>query len=336
MFFVKSFGFTIRSIAPRHTRNSRARFLRMDFPNRLNVYACDVTMVALPRLSPMPIDIQDTTISGGTGAQGFQFLFSTPTKFSDIYEGVPEVYPGSIVQVQELLNIQLSIADQTLVDVDKNWFFHHQYVGSYQITDGNAQPTHYEGDEGYMFGTEHAIRRYSTYSITPNPDIPKLLGEQFVVDNCNFGIIQATFAFGGVSATGYTPVSNKQLVVGQNSLTRVDIADRIFERKISGVGLFLKPGVEGISLRYRVAVINEIRITGQAFPMLECQLSDCDTQFNVFISNGSGSKYKTSEACEAADTTGLPGSMNCSPQTFVCPTDSNKTYQYWTNSRQQG
>jgi hypothetical protein len=277
------------------------------------------------------------SISGSRGKVGW--FGSGAINFSQLFTGKPQYYAGSVIQVQEVVTIYTSIYEPIAVDKDFGWFVDKQYIGTFQVLGQDAQPTHYIEDDGYLVDTIQKITRYSNYTITANPSVPIALSEGFTVYDCNTYLVPEVYLFPGTN----TPVpgqrlrdpgEGKPILRGYTSLTASDLADTQFFPRISGLGLFLKPGVEGINIDYRVAIINDIYTANQPFPVQTCELvqPSCSEQYNAFLlASGPNQLFPSSVTCEAyvAGLPPIPITFCSGPNFWVCPTDPTYTREFW-------
>ena len=277
------------------------------------------------------------SIAGSTGRTGW-YGGLTPVKFSQIFSGIPQQYAGSLVQVQEIVTIYTSVTDSKLVDVDLNWFDSKKYLGTYQLIDRDSVSPHGDGDDGFLVSEIQRIKRYSWYTVTANPAIPFAQGDGVVLNDCNFYLVPDVYLFPGTvnPVPGQRirkPLDNHPALQGSTVTARADLEDADFNSKIAGLGLFLRPGVEGVSIKREIAVINEIRSLNPAVGVGVCDLGvpSCQQQFNAFIvqhnstATASSQWYTSLPSCQI----GLVSPNTCLKRTYTCPTDSSVKFDYW-------
>jgi hypothetical protein len=268
-------------------------------------------------------------ISGSTGS--FARIFtSNPLTFADIFDGAPQFYPGSNVLVQEILTVKTLIVDDLLVDSDLRWFNVRRLRGTYQVGNILISSPICDEDDGRLYYDNQEIRRYSSYTITANPDV--LIGqhEQIALDSCNFYLVPEVYLFPG----NPSPVPGSKLydlnpaLLGSTTITRAPLADTEFNQKMAGVGLYLYPGVEGISLNYKVAVINDIYTDYNPAPVPACEFltPNCDNEFNAFLAIPANNAFDNQATCEAA-----LGQV-CCPAQFVCTSGATRVYYSFCSS----
>lgn len=244
---------------------------------------------------------------------------------SQLFSGTPQHYPGSTVRCQEIITVNTQVYDSQLVGRDIRWYSPKEYLGNYRILIDFLQPTFFVEDSGFIETQTFKIRRYSEYTVTANPDVPIALGEQAIVDNCNFQLKTDNFFFGGVLISGSTLLNNQAVFKTQESLTKVDLQDTVFNRRLKGIGVFLAPGVEIVDAKYTAAVINEIRILSAPFPSPSCSVASatCSQQFDNFLDQNPNDAFLSLSTCQSVTNVG------CVLDTWECPTDSSQTFNYY-------
>lgn len=247
--------------------------------------------------------------------------------FGQIFEGSPQYYPGSIVQVQEILEIRTRLYDESLVDTDRGWFFPKQRLGTFQIFDINGTVRTAPEDSGYLSIFNQRIYRYSYYTITANPSTQFGKHEQISLDNCNAYLTPEVYLFpdNPIPSPGYRYYDSNPLFLGSVTISKAPLADTEFNQLISGVGLKLKPGVEGVFLNYKVAVINDIYTDYESAPAPECEFisATCEQQLLAYIA-AYPNFYDTQAECELANEF-----ASCFPQVWTCPSDPTFVRQIW-------
>ena len=71
---------------------------------------------------------------GATGKQGFSTIDQT-INFSNLFDGEPQFFAGSQIQIQEILTLYFNIVDAKKIGVDFNWFQSKEYLGNWQFSD---------------------------------------------------------------------------------------------------------------------------------------------------------------------------------------------------------
>jgi hypothetical protein len=266
--------------------------------------------------------------------------YNEPVQFSELFDGEPQYYAGSIVQVQEVLTIFLKITDEALIDRDLLWYDPKLYLGTYQLIDPDGITGHADGDDGYLVSTVQKIKRYSWYTITANPGVPVGKMANNPIDDCNFYIQPEAYVFPGdeLPVPGFRlhPLELNQPVFRMTStIARAPLNDTSFNARIYGIGLYLRPGVEGIRLDYKAQIINDIYTD---YPPIEPQIclvakpDPCAAEYQAYIGTSPSSRgyYKDLGECEVqkASRSPVPGiEFRCIPRVWVCSTDPDYTKQ---------
>jgi hypothetical protein len=268
------------------------------------------------------------SIQGQTGKIGVIQVVAAPN-FSQIFSGSPQYYPGSSIEVQEVMRIVTNVADPSKVDSDTQWFDNKLYLGSYQIISNSGLTLHREGDDGFLVSQVQEVVRYSHYTITANPNTLVAQHEQLAIDNCNYYIQPDVYLFPDEinPVPGFRTHEINPLFLGSTTLSKAPLADTPFNQKIFGVGLFLKPGVEGVRVEYKLAVINDIYTDYPSAEAPKCVFGtpSCPVQFAAFLVTANA--FETKANCE-----NLVGVGNCTPLIWTCPTDPDISFTYWTTN----
>lgn len=251
-----------------------------------------------------------------------------PVLFSQIFSGTPEFYAGSIVQVEETWQVLMVVDGETLVDTDFNWYFPKYYAGSYQILNSNSIPLHYPEDDGYLNSNVFNIKRYSNYTIVADPGTVYAAAEFSTIRACNFYLQPDVYIFPGenLPVTGFRDHGVQPAFLGGHSLSKAPLKDTNFNQLMPGMGLFLKPGITGVTAQYNAAVINTIRTD---YPPLEaptCQFAgglSCDQEFAALIANGVS---PSGETPIYDNDTSCPVGLFPLPRTFQCVDGGSRTY----------
>ena len=270
------------------------------------------------------------SISERTGKIGLLTLGENIPRFSDIFDGSPQYYPGSMVQFQEILDIRVRVVEPKLVDVDFSWFGDKKRLGTFQILDLNGLQRTDINDSGYITSEIFKIYRYSYYTIIANPLVPFGKHEQIALDNCNAYLTAEVYLFPGdvTPDPGFRYYDRNPLFLGSSTITRAPLIDAPFNQLIAGIGLCLKPGVEGLSVGYRVAIINAINTDYDPVVPPTCEFlgRDCDAQFRAFLVANAPFVFATlAEAIASFPDAGA----NSSPATYVSPADPTCIRNYF-------
>jgi hypothetical protein len=275
----------------------------------------------------MSINLTSTVISEQTGSIGTQFAFGANPTLEQVFNGTPQFYPGSMVQIEEIATIFTSVVNEQLVDIDFGWWQPHKYLGTFQVVDSFGQPNHYKDDDGYLVDTIQKVRRYSWLTITANPSTVVAQHEQIALDTCNFYIQPEVYLFPGENTpvAGFRTHDLNPAFLGSVTLSKAPLVNSFFTPQIGGIGLYLKPGVEGIQINYEASVINTIRTDYPSAPVPSCEFlaPDCQQSFAAALALHPNNWYETKSACEIGQ------NGPCYSLPWVCPSDPSQTFLYW-------
>lgn len=277
------------------------------------------------KINNMAVDIT-IDISEETGT--FARIFSSGGyNLSDVFTGTPQFYPGSIVQIQEILTIDTILDDESLISTDLRWFETKRRLGTYQVGDILITSPYSDEDEGFIQYLSQSIKRYSFYTITAAPDVPFGKHEQISLDNCNAYLTPEVYVFPGdpTPDAGFRYYPLNPIFLGSNTISKAPLRDTDFNQKMKGVGIHLNAGVRGSSLRYQVAVINDIYTNYEPVTPPTCEFlgASCDAQFAAFILEEPNSRFLDIDTCVTTSTVG------CIPNTYVCATDPTFVRTYY-------
>lgn len=219
----------------------------------------------------MVVERTSTVGAGQSGAIGV--LMPQSITFAELFTGTPQYYPGSLIQVQETIRINSIVVEPSLVGVSKEWFQPKLRLGTYQLFTDPLDTAIREGDDGYITNEIFEISRYSWYTITANPNTAFAKYEQISLQSCNFYLEPDVYLFPGENTpvTGFRAKDLPPQWLGSSTLSKAPLADTDFFRRVTGVGLYYKPGVENVNVVYRAAIINDIYTDYEAAPVPTCQ-----------------------------------------------------------------
>jgi len=207
-----------------------------------------------------------------TGAQGFKL--PTDISFSQIFDGAPQFYTGSSIEVAEELTLGTRIIPglDHLVDVDMRWYTPKTYMGTYQYS-SNFVGIYSDDSQGYINDIYQTITRRSRYTVTSDPSVPTGIGEQFKLDNCNYQLGEITATIGGVGVKLQTPTSNDNLFRGVITDTSPPLKlTAKYNPFFVSVGLYLYPGCEFLSATQKIRIINVVPASLTPYPDFSCTL----------------------------------------------------------------
>jgi hypothetical protein len=224
--------------------------------------------------------------AGFNGSREFPVNNLGDIQFSQIFNGVPQLYAGSSFTVEEVIEFGVLINNPEVIDVDLRWYPPKKYMGTWTIFDQVSAFGTYPEDRGFIEDNITKVRRYSTYVIQANADVPIALHEQSAIDDCNFiqtsvGAIIPPFDF------EVQPLAVHEAVLkSRNTLTKVPLLNRSFIGRIKTIGLYVDLGCELTFINYKARIINGISVDLPEFPLTVCSVAplfDCDAEFTNFL-----------------------------------------------------
>jgi hypothetical protein len=266
-------------------------------------------------------------ITGQTGSIGLISIGALPN-IPSLFNGTPQHYAGSLIQIRERLTIVTNINIPELVDVDYRWFSPRKYLGTYQLINNFGLIAGGIEEQGSLFHEIQHITRLSWYTIVAKSDVPIALGQQISIEDCNFFLVPGNTTFPG--STEITPGQRlaEQLTpnfIGNIGINKAPLVNQVLDQKISGVGLFLYAGVSGVRVDYKAEVVNTIAVDFQALPVPSCVFgvqATCNQQYNAFLI--ANNYHATQAECEAVNTGNI-----CVKSVWFCPTDGTDQRDYW-------
>lgn len=267
-------------------------------------------------------------LGGDTGRISVN-LYEEEILFSDIIQGIPQIFEGSQFCVRERFSLFTSIEEPSWVSADFGWYNKRRFIGTYQILDGVPSTAREAEGEGFIYDEGIRVSRESYYTVTANPEVP-IARKNFVdINNCNFYLTPSVRIFpeSPIPIPGYEVYGRSPSFTGVMSLSAATLKDVAFSPKIPAVGLFLNPGVIGVSLIYEISVVGEIAVDLPAMEPTSCvfgEVADCNTLYEQFTTTGQN--FASQGECEAA--TG----QACFPFVWTCPTDESDERTIWHTS----
>jgi hypothetical protein len=249
----------------------------------------------------------DVGITGHGGA-----LFTGIPNFSQIFTGTPLFYHGSTIQVQEILTISSEILDERLVDVNYEYFTPKYFLGNWQANGLITQSFNHE-DSGLLWELEQEIKRYSTYTITANPNAPQTFADGGSISQCNFELVAVSIGAPGSTLSAFEPFKKQDLFLLENYRRPASLADTPYNQKLNSCGFYVVPGARINTVRLDIAIINDIYTQDTAWVPRQCELGvkSCQQQLEeVLVAQN---LTLTPTECPEGYTAGS-GS-------WVCPTD---------------
>lgn len=266
--------------------------------------------------------------------------------FSEIFNGVPQFYPGSSFDVEEIFEATFFVYRPELIDIDFRWNPSKVYIGTWRLSDTLPSEGMSPEDEGFITYDTLKLKRYSRYTIQANADVEISEYGFGSIDNCNFLLSQDSVNYQPTpnaiplppTQIGNGLLINDSTFKYRNAIEKVGLIDRVFIPKIRYVGLYVNVGAGITSAKYTARVINGISVDLPSFPIQTCTTlppDSCELLYNNFLAQGQissadGIRYPTFGLAESARlllppvpaTSTLPGS-------FVCPNSPFTIYDYF-------
>lgn len=282
---------------------------------------------------------EDDATGGAVGVLQLSDDGSVPT-FDDLFDGLPQFYHGSTIQVQEILTIVTSIDKPSLVDVDLNWFVPRAYLGNFQILTPVGVPRGGTEDEGTISSVIHKIYRYSTYEIVANSLVEFAKYGQIALDGCNSNLFATTFTepVTGLILPGFKYGELQPIWLGSGTVSRASLVSGVtFNQLIGGVGLYLNPGVTLNRVEYAAAIINTIATAFDPALVPACEtIGDrtCQQEWDTFLQqNRIANLAFTSQAeCEGIWLEIEGRNRICELNIYACSNDPEFTNNYFAPS----
>jgi hypothetical protein len=277
---------------------------------------------------------------GFNGSQEFPVNNLNPIQFSQIFNGVPQLYAGSSFTVEEVIEFGVLINNQSAIDVDYRWYPPKKYMGTWTIFDQLSVFGTYPEDRGFIEDDITKVRRYSTYVIQANADIPIAVHEQSAIDDCNFELGSVQIGVPPVTVEGSRLTSPEAVLKSRHTLSRVPLLDRPFIGRIKTIGLYVDLGCELTFVNYKARVINGISVDLPEFPLTVCSNAPtdiaCQLAFNASLllppefPGSNGVRYTTLEQAETVKLTlPNPEAAIIYQQAFNCPVPPYTAYPYY-------
>lgn len=255
--------------------------------------------------------------------------------FTDIFDGVPQMFVGSAFEIQEIFEGEIEILEPSLIDVDLRWFPPKYYYGTWSVSDTLPGFGIDSEDRGFIGNNVFKIKRVSRFLIVANPLVPIAEWESGVTDNCNFQLNEVGIQIPPFVGAQTTLSINDSVFKYRNSLQKVPLLNRVFYPKLRFVGLYVNTGCVLTKARYIAQVINQVNVDIPAFPDIVCNiqsLGSCEVQFQNFLDSDSN-RFATQGLCQSAiDAPGSPYDPNATPNSYLynCPIEPFSAYPWWT------
>ncbi len=261
--------------------------------------------------------------AGFNGSREFPVNNLDPIQFSQIFNGTPQLYAGSSFTVEEVIEFGVLINNPEAISVDLRWYPPKKYMGTWTIFDQVSVFGTYPEDRGFIEDFTTKVRRYSTYVVQANANVPIAVHEQSAIDDCNFQLVTVNVGVPPVAVSGSGLFSPESVLKSRHTLQKVPLLDRPFIGRIKTIGLYVDLGCELTFINYKCRVINAISVDLPEFPLTVCNAlpaSGCPEQFAAFIQAeniaiGIPSIFRTFN--EARDRINIEYPNNSNPPLFV-------------------
>jgi hypothetical protein len=135
--------------------------------------------------------------------------------------------------------------------------------------------------------------RYSSWSISGNPDKPRHQNNGGIVRNCNWYIQPDVYLFPDeiTPVVGYRQhFPNKPIYAIEDFVQPAQVEDRTYDLYYSGLGLYYYPGARGLSLQLDIAIVQIAYNAADAWVPQTCVLGEqtCSEAFAQFILSTNG------------------------------------------------
>ena len=262
--------------------------------------------------------------------EGFEFLSTTGEVFlSDLIQGTSGWMLGSTIQVEEILTLTTFMADPDVVSRDYTWYPAKIYAGSWRLFEREGFYIATEGDEGFITAENYKIKRYSTYTIGIGGNQTLVTTGGGKIGACNAYLLPEVYLFPNEinPRPGFRFIDKEPQFIFDSNEQSAPLRDRKIPQKIGGAGIYLKPGMEAKGAMYEIKAINLIESDFPNFPVPNCTFlaPNCEQQFQSFLII-----KNTDEGAAIAYQQTLSGQTVILAETFVCPTDANVSFPYWT------
>jgi hypothetical protein len=249
----------------------------------------------------------DVDIEGRSGV-----LFPGTPNFSQLFTGTPLFYHGSTIQVQEILTISSEIIDEKLVDVNYEYYTPKYFLGNWQSNGLATQAFNHE-DSGLLWELEQEIKRYSTYTITANPNAPQTFADGGSINQCNLQLVGAEVGTPLGSVSAFEPYKKNNILLYEGYRKPAALADTPYNQKLNSPGFYVVPGARINRVRLDITIINDIYTADTPWITQLCELGEksCQQLFDESLIADFNSA--TPRVCPEGSTAGS-GS-------WICPTD---------------
>lgn len=260
--------------------------------------------------------------------------------FSEIFNGVPQFYPGSSFLVEEVFEAKFEIYRPELIDIDFRWNPSKEYIGTWTLSDTLPSDGLSSEDTGFIIYTSLKLKRYSFYTIQANADVQVAEYGFGKIDNCNFLLNSEALVLPPQIGLQQKLSIDDGVFKYRHAIEKAPLIDRVFLPKIRYVGLYVNVGAGIVESRYTARVINGISADMPSFPITNCLTvldSFCDIALQEFLAlppnfpTATNTKFLTFADAEAARLQ-LPNPTLYGPpieQQYGCPAAPFTITSYW-------
>jgi hypothetical protein len=265
---------------------------------------------------------------------GIFIRFGQDILFSEIFNGVPQLYAGSSFLVEEVFEAKFEIYEPSLIDFDLRWNPTKQYIGTWTLSDTLPADGLSSEDTGFIVYESMKLKRYSLYTVQANADVPIATNEESAIDNCNFFLVTALVPTPPIPVGAGILSNNSSVFKSRETLRKVPLLDRVFLPKMRYIGLYVNTGAGIVSSKYTARVINGISVDLPPFAFDVCNIvpaQNCEQLFNTFLIQNQGFATQAQALAEwnATCPTANLGVGGASSSTWVCPIDPTDIRTYW-------
>lgn len=232
--------------------------------------------------------------AGFNGSREFPINNLGDIQFSQIFNGVPQLYAGSSFTVEEVIEFGVLINIPEAISVDFRWYPPKKYMGTWTLFDQVSAFGTYPEDRGFIEDFTTKVRRYSTYVIQANANVPIAMHEQSAIDDCNFSLVSVEVGLPPIQVQGSGLYDHVAVLKSRDTLSKVPLSDRPFIGRIKTIGLYIDLGCELTFINYKARIINGISVDLPAFPLTVCsagdpiQSYDCAAEFQTYMQSNYG------------------------------------------------
>lgn len=243
-------------------------------------------------------------------------------------------YTGQSFEIIERAVIQMTIVDETLVDVDLRWPSPIKYLGTYTTTGING----YTGNNqnmGRIFYERTVLERKHLISIGGNPNKTTNFEAYGSIYQCNLELVPASITpkGGGDPVDGFITTNREPIFTEQSNRVTTIFVNDIIETELNYISVHAYSGVEITTLSYQIATKGVFKANNAASTPETCTRGGCNEEFAawILVNNGGqpidtgSSIFSTQQLCEV-------GTNTCSQGSYLCTSGESRIYWYVNNA----